>query len=162
MTDDAALYDLLTPHERQAFDEGTPEFREELRREMQRFISEAHAFVEDYWKGFLEIVAVRGQEAALEYTHRFNDVTQRAADQLGDGRTRYLAMIEAERERLFEEYNRDPDAQKRRLGVPIPLSGPEPAHRPRQNMPIGQLAVRTAVRATVWTLVRDAIRAIVR
>ncbi|NIE63122.1 hypothetical protein [Burkholderia sp. Ax-1719] len=69
--------------------------------------------------------------------------------------------IEEARNRVADEYERDPDGLKRRLGVPVRETAGVPV-RQNNRMGIGEMAVRTAVRATVWTVVRDVIRAILR
>lgn len=152
----------MTLEEREVFDQSDSEFQETVRKELTRARNEIRLFVEEYWKGFLETNALRGPGPALELTNHFNELVQRNAIELGEGGPRSLAMVEAERDRLLQEYDRDPDAQKRRLGVVIPTQAPAPLQRGRQPMPLGELAVRTAVRATVWTVVRDAIHAILR
>jgi hypothetical protein len=72
-----------------------------------------------------------------------------------------VLYIEDARGRIADEYDRDPVALKRRLGVPVTTQVSAPA-RQTNRMGIGEMAARTAVRATVWTVVRDVIRAILR
>ncbi|MEC5408054.1 hypothetical protein VOM14_21095 [Paraburkholderia sp. MPAMCS5] len=72
-----------------------------------------------------------------------------------------VQYIEEARSRIADEYDRDPAALKRRLGVPVSVTASVPV-RHGSRMGIGEMAVRTAVRATVWTVVRDLIRAILR
>jgi hypothetical protein len=61
----------------------------------------------------------------------------------------FLQAVEKERELLFTEYNRNPDA---RLGL-APLYSRNAVIRRPQRQSIGELAVRTAVRATIWETV---------
>ncbi|MFM0358971.1 hypothetical protein PQR12_36240 [Paraburkholderia nemoris] len=72
-----------------------------------------------------------------------------------------VQYIEEARSRIADEYERDPAGLKRRLGVPVGETASVPA-RHSNYMGIGEMAVRTAVRATVWTVVRDLVRAILR
>ncbi|MBT2793471.1 hypothetical protein [Paraburkholderia strydomiana] len=72
-----------------------------------------------------------------------------------------VQYIEEARSRIADEYDRDRAALKRRLGVPVSVTASVPV-RHSNRMGIGEMAVRTAVRATVWTVVRDLIRAIRR
>jgi len=69
----------------------------------------------------------------------------------------FLRAIEEERDLLFNEYRRNPDALKRRLGLgPVNRSNLV-VHHQRQS--IGEMAVRTAVRATIWETVISIFRA---
>jgi hypothetical protein len=72
-----------------------------------------------------------------------------------------VQYIEEARSRIADEYDLDPVALKRRLGVPVSVTASVPV-RDSNRMGIGEMAVRTAVRATVWTVIRDLIRAILR
>lgn len=72
-----------------------------------------------------------------------------------------VQYTEEARGRIADEYDRSPTSLKLRLGVPVNTHVSVPA-RQSNRMGIGEMAVRTAVRATVWTVVRDAIRAILR
>lgn len=143
-----------------------------LQRALKTYREVCHGMARDYWTGCLEISATGGAAAAAIYATKFEEVVARKAAEIeaetgiaGLG-AQYLAYVREERERLLQEFERDPAALRRSLGAP-PLMPPPPSKpvrtQPRnQRMPMGEMAVRTAVRATVWTLVRDAIRSIFR
>lgn len=59
----------------------------------------------------------------------------------------FLAAVEEERDRLFDEYSSSPDALKKRLGV-NPAAPVGASHSNRQGM--GEMVVKTAVRASIW------------
>jgi hypothetical protein len=64
----------------------------------------------------------------------------------------FLQAVEGERDLLFQEYKRNPDALKRRLGLAAASQPSLMSHR-NQRQSIGEMAVRTAVRATIWETV---------
>ena len=143
-----------------------------LQRVLETYRDMCHRLARDYWKGFLEISATNDPASAMAlapaYAAKFEETIARKAAEYeaeagipGLGK-QYLAYIEEERERLLQEYQRDPAALRRSLGAPPVVQETAPARQDRQRMSMGELAARTAVRATVWTLVRDAIRAILR
>ncbi|MCP1173651.1 hypothetical protein [Ralstonia chuxiongensis] len=139
-----------------------------LQRVLEAYREKCHTLARGYWKSFLEISVTSGMPSAATYISRFEaEIAQQAAKieaktefpGLGE---QYLAYIEEERERLLQEYQRDPEALRRSLGAPPLIQEITSARQDGQRMSMGELAARTAVRATVWTLVRDAIRAILR
>jgi len=139
-----------------------------LQRVLEAYRDKCRTLARGCWKSFLEISVANGMPAAAMYISRFEaEIAQQAAEieaktefpGLGE---QYLAYIEEERERLLQEYQRDPAALRRSLGAPPLIQQTAPARQDGRRMSMGELAARTAVRATVWTLVRDAIRAILR
>jgi hypothetical protein len=105
--------------------------------------------VEDYWRAYVPAMQNSGIEAALEINQRFEERIERTAERLDPiEAAAFLQTIDAEREKLMAEYMRDPVALKDRLGIPLGVD--EPRTRRRQGSDLGGLAVRTAVRATVW------------
>jgi hypothetical protein len=60
----------------------------------------------------------------------------------------FRQAVDAEREALLNEYERDPAGLKRRLGISLGVDA-LPVNV-SQKMGLGELAVRTAVRATIW------------
>jgi hypothetical protein len=82
-----------------------------------------------------------------EVIHRFDEkVGQLAASMTPGDAATFGRLVEDERNKIFDEYTSSPEALKRRLGVGV---APESA-RQRSASDLGDLAVRTAVRATVW------------
>ena len=136
--------------------------------DLQAAAAKSHQSVRDmtetYWITFLDLTVRREPAKALAFTERFNEMIARDAKGLEDGEhgagTKYLAIVDYERDRLANEHHTNPAAQKMRLGI---VSEPEPQPaRANSQMGMGELAARTAVRATVWTLVRDVIRAVLK
>jgi hypothetical protein len=72
--------------------------------------------------------------------------------------TLFLQMIEEEHTLFFDEHQRDPDASYRRLGLPLTSTPGVPQIRGYQRQGIGEMAVRTAVRATIWELIFSLFR----
>lgn len=66
----------------------------------------------------------------------------------------FAIIIDREREKISAEYEADREGLTRRLGLPAITHFQQ--HYPNQ---LGNLVARTAVRATVWELVRAAFRA---
>lgn len=139
-----------------------------LQRVLKTYREMCHNLAQDYWREFLELSVTSGREAALIYMTKFQEVIVRKATEYeaesgiaGIGE-RYLAYIQEERDRLLQEYQRDPGGLRRSLGAPSLPQMPAATPNTSQRMSIGEMAVRTAVRATVWTLIRDAIRSVLR
>lgn len=131
--------------------------------------AQCQELVEESWKKFLTFAAAGSGDLAKECLLRFEDRIQDVARDLRKhGKdTEFLARIEAERAKVFDEYTSNPAALKRRLCISENLSGlPQPQRVAHVNQhsqrstaqDLGHLAVRTAVRATVW----DSVRAIFR
>lgn len=105
--------------------------------------------VEDYWRAYIPAIQTSGKEAALEVSQRFEQRVEQTA-QLMDPleAAAFRQAVEAKRERLIQEYTADPAALKLRLGINLGVDAP--AQRRRGSGGLGDIAVRTAVRATVW------------
>lgn len=100
---------------------------------------------------------LHGPNAALEVSREFEAriaEASRALDPL-DGLA-FQQAVEADREMLMAEYTSNPLALKRRLGLAF-VTGSEKNIR-SGGQDLGELAVRTAVRATVWESVRAIFR----
>ncbi|MGN6231477.1 MAG: hypothetical protein ACTHNZ_09965 [Trinickia sp.] len=143
-----------------------------LQRVLKTYREASHGMARDYWRGCLEIFATGGAAAAAIYATKFEEVVARKAAEIeaetgiaGLG-AQFIAYVQEERERLLQEFERDPAALSRSLDAspltPAPAPIPAPTQPRNQRMSVGEMAVRTAVRATVWTLVRNAIRSIFR
>lgn len=115
------------------------------------------SMVEDHWRSFIS-VAVRNPKIGLQSLENFDERIQATAALMPRERAAmYLQAVEEEREILFNEYNRDPDALKRRLGLG-PVKQPNRVVHQHHRQSIGELAVRTAVRATIWETVISLFR----
>jgi hypothetical protein len=116
------------------------------------------SMVEDHWRSFIS-VAVRNPQIGFQSLENFDEQIQATAALMPPERAAmYLQAVEEERQILFNEYNRDPDALKRRLGLG-PVKQPNRVVHQHHRQSIGELAVRTAVRATIWETVISLFRA---
>jgi hypothetical protein len=117
------------------------------------------AMVEDYWRAYLPAVQTGGMEAALGVSQRFEQRVEQTAQLMEPVEAAaFLQTVEAERERLIQEYSADPVAMKLRLGINLGVDAVAP--RQRGSSGLGELAVRTAVRATVWESIWALFRAV--
>lgn len=107
--------------------------------------------VEDYWRAVLPAMQSQNLAVAQEIGQRFEQRIQQAAAQLPPiDAAAFLQAVEAEREKILAEYQSNPGALKTRLGVPLGIDAPLKTARPTSGSSLGELAVRTAVRATIW------------
>jgi hypothetical protein len=126
--------------------------------------------VEDYWRSLVlygrHVGATQPNISRDEFTRlsleRYREFNQRneatAALMPPDQAATFLKMIEEEEAICFEEHQRNPDAFYRRIGLNL-TSNPQPAARVTyRRQGLGELAVRTAVRATVWELIWSLFR----
>src|SRR5689334_5385829 len=114
--------------------------------------------VEDFWRSFIS-TAVANPQIGAQIIQNFDKRIQATASlMLHDKARMFLQSVEEERDLLFNEYNRNPDALKRRLGLG-PVRQPHLVVHQHQRQSIGELAVRTAVRATIWETVISIFRA---
>src|SRR3569833_444807 len=104
---------------------------------------------EDYWRAFIAAMQTGGAEAALGVSQRFDGRVEETASLMPPlEAAAFRQAVEADRERLIQEYQSDPAGLKRRLGVSLGIDGAPPMGRASSG--IGGLVARTAVRATVW------------
>jgi hypothetical protein len=116
------------------------------------------SMVEDHWRSFIS-VATTSPQIGAQSIQNFEDRIQATASlMVTDKAKMFIRAIEEEREVLFNEYRRNPDALRRRLGLG-PLNYPNLVVRQHQRQSIGEMAVRTAVRATIWESVISLFRA---
>jgi hypothetical protein len=80
-----------------------------------------------------------------QFTERINAMT--GLMPLGQAKE-LCRIMDEERDLLLDERDRDPEAFQRRLGV----SSRQPAIRYRRQG-IGEMALRTAVRASIWEVI---------
>jgi hypothetical protein len=114
--------------------------------------------VEDYWRAYIPAGQTGGMEAALEISQRFEERVEQTAQLMEPlEAAAFRQAVEAERERLIQEYTADPAAMKLRLGINLGIDAP--TQRRRGSSGLGELAVRTAVRATVWESIWALFRA---
>ena len=105
--------------------------------------------VEDYWRTLIPALQNGGAAAFQKIGTRFEQrIAETAALLPPIESAAFIQTVDAERERMIAEYKADPVALKKRLGVSLGID--TPAHRTYQRQGIGEMAVRTAVRATIW------------
>ena len=119
---------------------------------------EVREMVHDHWRALL-MAAQKGDAKTAELMMLGFEphVAALAEMRPEEERELFLLFVEIERDELFRDYERDPDALKQRLGVPA-LNAPAVTHSGHQRMGLGELAVRTAVRATVWEMIISLFR----
>lgn len=115
--------------------------------------------VEDYWRARIPAMQNGGMAASLEVTQRFEERIAETAHLMPPlEAAAFSQALDAERERLIQEYTADPVALKLRLGINLGVDAPGQAHV-GAGSGLGGLAVRTAVRATIWESIWALFRA---
>jgi hypothetical protein len=110
--------------------------------------------VEETWRKFLTFAASGSQALGRDIILRFDEKVARQAASMSAGDAAiFTNLVEDERNRIFDEYTSSPEALKRRLGVGAPVET-----RTHASNDLGNLAVRTAVRATVWETIISLFR----
>ncbi|MDR5736163.1 hypothetical protein QCE47_28015 [Caballeronia sp. LZ025] len=119
--------------------------------------SEIRQMVEENWRQFLSFAASGSKEMGAEVIKRFEqkNAKRAAAMSPSDGK-RFLAQVEEERDKIFDEYSADPEGLKRRLGVVE--SRAHGTARPSNRQGMGDMAVKTAVRASIWAAIWSLFR----
>lgn len=106
--------------------------------------------VEEYWKNLILNMRI-SPERALFVSAQFGEHIQAVAKLFSspDEANAFLAAVEEERGMLVDEYDRDREGLLRRLGIDdYSQVQQHMVHYQRES--IGEMAVRTAVRATIW------------
>jgi hypothetical protein len=122
----------------------------------------ARSLVETHWRDMIDASFRGDMEKATAIQQRLDErILEIMVELPTDRGSEFVGAAEEERNKLFEEYRRDPEALKRRIGaataVPMVRPSRQPS-RPSAAMVIGDTVVRTAVRATVWESVRAIFR----
>jgi len=122
----------------------------------------ARSLAETHWHDMIDAAFRGDMDRALSIRQRLDERIQEIANELPSERQEpFLIAADEERNRLADEYEKGPQALKRRIGAAT--AQPETLISPRvQNVSNAQsfadTAVRTAVRATVWETVRAIFR----
>jgi hypothetical protein len=96
---------------------------------------ECRKLVDELWRSFLNFAGEGSQALGEVCIQRFEErMSVEAAKMPSDKAARYLAMIDEERGFILDEYTRNPEGLKRRLGV-----------RPRPQTQGGSCFIATAV-----------------
>jgi hypothetical protein len=112
--------------------------------------------VEEFW---ISRLSAEGKDPAIgrSVVERFEASIEEIADGLPpSGAASFRAAVEEERAMLLSEYGRDREATRMRLGLPSMENRGRPKNS--RGRSLGDVAVETAVRATVWETVRSAFR----
>lgn len=114
--------------------------------------------VEDYWRSFI-FMGRQNPSAGAGLIKRFDErIASMASLMETEKASLFLAAVETERERLFTEYERNPDALRDRLNIQPIQQQATPQATLRRGQGFVGLVAKTAVRATVWEIVRSLFR----
>lgn len=114
--------------------------------------------VEEHWRAFLTFASTGAIDLGKDCITRFEeDIEKIGSSMSAVNAVAFVEMMDEERDRIHAEYVRSPEKLKARLGVTSP-SQQEIIVRGRQPLSLGEVAVRTAVRATVWETVKSIFR----
>jgi hypothetical protein len=128
---------------------------EEQRIALDKIRNSARLLVEDYWRNFLTLTHIDPRKA-FEAVKSFDATIKMMTENVPEPDASVLRhTIQVERDKLADEYDRNPGALKARLGL---ANQPPAPVRPQNRQSLEELAVRTAVRATVWESVRSMFR----
>ena len=112
----------------------------------------ARLTVEDHWRNFFTLVHI-DKRKAVETMKSFDDTIKMLTASMPEPDASFFRhTIEAEREKIMDEYERNPDELKARLGLTNQVSS---STRSQNRQGLGDLAVRTVVRATIWQSIRS-------
>ncbi|HWA70234.1 MAG TPA: hypothetical protein VG821_10440 [Rhizomicrobium sp.] len=108
--------------------------------------------VEDYYRTLIPAMQTGGISAFNDVSSRFEErIRQTAALMPPLESASFSQIVDAERERLMADYQTDPIALKRRLGISLGVDAPHArTSYGSSGGDLGNLVVRTAVRATIW------------
>lgn len=113
------------------------------------------AMCEDHYRLMISVARNTGnQQECLNTIRRFDQRIQTTAESMEPhSAAAFLKAVDEERTVLADEHERDPNGLKQRLGLGAFVDG-----QPSRSNGLAELAVRTAVRATVWDTVRMLFR----
>lgn len=117
---------------------------------------EIREMCEENWRQFLQFAADGSKELGQQVILRFDEKNKaRAAQMKPDDGASFLQAVEEERGKIFDEYSANPEALKRRLGV---TTGPAHVVERSHRQGMGEMAVKTAVRASIWAAIWSLFR----
>ena len=113
------------------------------------------AMVEDFWRSFISAAVNGDQRTGAVIIERFDkQIDDMAKLMSNDEAASFYQIVEEQRAILFNEYSVNPTKLKARLGISGGATSPlAPQRGQRHRMGLGEVAVRTAVRATIWETV---------
>ena len=119
--------------------------------------------VEDFWRSLVlfgrhmgetqpNITPAAAQAQFVDFSRQFHERNEATAALMAPDRAKaFLQVIDEEDAICFQEHQTNKPAFYRRLGLNFTENDRRPVVYQRQN--IGEMAVRTAVRATIWELI---------
>jgi len=120
---------------------------------------EIRAMVEDFWRTFLAL-SITNREAANDIETRFaNRINSMSLLMGSEQREIFLKTVNEENEMVLREHKSSPDSLRLRLGLNKISYAPQihaAPSRPRQGL--GEIAIKTAVRATIWNGISSIFR----
>jgi hypothetical protein len=105
------------------------------------------------------ITAESIEATALDLSRRFQERNEADAALMPPEQAKiFLRMIDEEDRICSEERQRNPDAFYRRLNLHLTSNPSAPPPQNNQRQGIGEMMVRTVVRATIWEIVESFFR----
>jgi hypothetical protein len=124
----------------------------------QTDITIVRQMVEDHWRAFLlggrQYPAI-GADMVKAFDER---IQAHAASMSPDKAGTFVSIVDSERNKLFSEYENSPTLLMQRLNIAQTGQPTQTSSRRGNRQGFGELVVRTAVRATVWEIVRSFFR----
>ena len=117
------------------------------------------AMVEDFWRTFLALSATSDQ-AAEDSKARFDERLQSMSLLMDlEQRELFLTAAKEEKEMIAREYRKSPESLNLRLGISRNSVVQLVYHdSSRHKQGLGEIAVKTAVRASVWNGINTIFR----
>ena len=120
---------------------------EQQRVALDKIRNSARLAAEDHWRRFLTLTHI-DKRKALEAVYSFDATIKEMTQYMPEPDASFFRdTVKAEQEKLADEYDRNPDALKARLGL---ATSARAFARPSGRQGLDELAVRTVVRATIW------------
>jgi hypothetical protein len=102
------------------------------------------------------LTPVQTQEETFQYVQRLFERADATADLMTpEQAASFRTMVNEEYTYLMHEFQKNPGGTAQRFGIVLNRAPPQPVY---QRQGLGELAVRTAVRATVWELIFSLFR----
>lgn len=94
------------------------------------------------------------RDLAQQHSQQFEQrIAQTAAQLPPIERAAFTQAVDADREKMLAEYQSDPIGLKSRLDVPMGVDAGHARYRSSGRQGLGEIAVKTAVRATIWEVI---------
>jgi hypothetical protein len=111
------------------------------------------SMVDDHWRNVLSVSATGNLQLTAQLIKNFEDRMRDTTALMGQNKAKMFSLVvEEERKLVLNEFDRNPNLLKKRLGI-LSAAQPTPAIPYYQPQSIGEMAVRTAIQATIWETV---------